>query len=103
MVNSQLALWLFQKFGLSLAAAGTLFFCLGPLSAGSRLAAPKLPKRIGLANTMVFTHIPASLCLFAAAFSTNVWVAGSAAGTRIGLVHGCACPKRICHVSSPAA
>lgn len=74
-VNSQLALWLFHKFGISLAAAGMLFFCSGPLGAGWQLAAPKLSKRIGLVDTMVFTHIPANLCLIAAAISTNVWVA----------------------------
>ena len=74
-VNSLLALWLFQKFGLSLAAAGVFFFASSLLGAVSQLAAPKLAKRIGLVNTMVFTHIPASICLIAAAFSSNVWVA----------------------------
>ena len=74
-VNSLLALWLFQKFGLSLAAAGVFFFASSLLGAFSQLAAPKLAKRIGLVNTMVLTHIPASMCLIAAAFSSNVWVA----------------------------
>ena len=74
-VNSLLALWLFQKFGLSLAAAGVFFFCSSLLGAVSQLAAPRLAKRIGLLNTMVFTHIPASLCLIAAAFVDNVHVA----------------------------
>lgn len=73
-MNSLVALRLFQKFGLSL-AAGMLFFCSGPLGAGPQLAAPKLSKRIGLVNTMVLTHIPASLCLSAPAFSTYVCVA----------------------------
>ncbi len=76
-VNSLLALWLFQRFGLSLAAAGAFFFGSGLLGATSQLAAPNLAKRIGLVNTMVFTHIPASLCLIAAAFSTDVrWALG---------------------------
>lgn len=74
-VNSLLALWLFQRFGLSLSAAGAFFFGSGLLGAASQLAAPKLAKRFGLVNTMVFTHIPASLCLIAAAFATNVWLA----------------------------
>jgi MFS family permease len=34
-----------------------------------------LARRIGLVNTMVFTHIPASLCLIAAAFTSNAWLA----------------------------
>ena len=73
-VNSLLALWLFQRFGLSLSAAGAFFFGSGLLGAASQLAAPKLAKRFGLVNTMVFTHIPASLCLIAAAFATDVWL-----------------------------
>lgn len=74
-VNSLLALWLFQRFGLSLTAAGAFFFASGLLGAASQLAAPRLAKRVGLVNTMVFTHIPASMCLIAAAFATNVGVA----------------------------
>ena len=74
-VNSLLALWLFERFGLSLAAAGAFFFWTGLLSAGSQLAAPLLARRIGLVNTMVFTHIPASLCLIAAAFASSLEMA----------------------------
>jgi len=72
MVQSLLALWLFQKFGLSLAAAGAFFFWSGLLSALSQLAAPWLAARIGLLRTMVFTHLPASLALIAAAFVTRL-------------------------------
>ena len=66
-VNALLAWWLLQRFGLSLAATGSFFFCTSLLGAVSQLAAPALAQRIGLVNTMVFTHIPASLCLMAAA------------------------------------
>lgn len=71
-VNSLLALWLFERFDLSLSAAGAFFFWAGLLTAISQLAAPHLAKRIGLLNTMVFTHIPASLCLIAAAFAPSL-------------------------------
>lgn len=71
-VNSLLALWLFQRFDLSLAVAGAFFFWAGLLTAVSQLAAPRLAKRVGLLNTMVFTHIPANLCLIAAAFATGL-------------------------------
>lgn len=74
-VSSLMALWLVQKFGLSLAAAGLFFFCSNMLAAVSQLAAPKLAQRIGLVNTMVWTHIPANMCLIAAAFSSNVYLA----------------------------
>ncbi|MDD5297102.1 MAG: MFS transporter [Rhodocyclaceae bacterium] len=67
-VNSLLALWLFRRFDLSLGAAGAFFFWAGLLTAASQLIAPLLARRIGLVNTMVFTHIPASLCLIGAAF-----------------------------------
>ncbi|TCG01466.1 MFS transporter, partial [Paraburkholderia steynii] len=72
LVNSLLTLWLIQRFGLSLGAAGQFFFWAGLLSAGSQLAAAPLSRRIGLLNTMVFTHIPSSVCLIAAAFSPSL-------------------------------
>lgn len=71
-VNSLLALWLMQRFGLSPGAAGQFFFWSGLLSAGSLLVAVPLARRFGLLNTMVFTHIPSSLCLIAAAFSPSL-------------------------------
>lgn len=74
-LNSLLALWLFQRFGLGLAEAGVFFFCTGLLAAVSQLAAPALAGRIGLINTMVFTHIPSSLFLILAAFASSLEVA----------------------------
>jgi MFS family permease len=73
--NSLLTLWLFERFGLSLGQAGTFFFCAGLLSAASQLAAPVIARRIGLLNTMVFTHIPANVCLIFAAIAPNLEVA----------------------------
>jgi len=72
LVNALLALWLFQRFGLSLAAAGRFFFCAGLLTTASQLLAPALARRVGLVNTMVFTHIPGSLFLIAAAFAPTL-------------------------------
>jgi MFS family permease len=60
-VQSLLALWLFLRFDLSVAAAGTIFFWSGILAAVSYLAAPAIARRIGLINTMVFTHLPANI------------------------------------------
>ncbi len=67
-VQSLLALWLFDRFGLSLAAAASFFFWSGVLTAFSYLVAVRIAGRIGLVNTMVFTHIPSSLCIIAVAF-----------------------------------
>ncbi|HMA69956.1 MAG TPA: MFS transporter [Xanthobacteraceae bacterium] len=74
-VQSLLALWLFEKFDLSLAAASVFFFWSGVLSAFSYPVAARIAGRIGLINTMVFTHIPSSVCLIAAAFSSNLTLA----------------------------
>jgi MFS family permease len=71
-VQSLLALWLFERFELSLAAASLFFFWSGVLSAFSYPVAAWLANRVGLINTMVFTHIPSSICLIAAAFSSDL-------------------------------
>jgi MFS family permease len=74
-VQSLLALWLFQHFGLSLVAAGSIFFWAGVFTSLSYLAAVRLSRRIGLVNTMVFTHLPANLCMIALPFAPNLAVA----------------------------
>ena len=71
-VQSLLALWLFERFEMSLAAASLFFFWTGVLSAFSFPVAAWIGSRIGLINTMVFTHIPSSLCLMAAAFASSL-------------------------------
>jgi MFS family permease len=73
--QSLLVLWLFQRFDLSLSAAGLFFFWSSTLSAFSYPVAARLAKRVGLVNTMVFTHIPSSLFLIAAAFASNLYMA----------------------------
>jgi MFS family permease len=74
-VQSLLALWLFEAYDLSLAAASLFFFWASVFTAFSYLVAVRLSRKIGLINTMVFTHIPSSLCLIAAAFAPNLVVA----------------------------
>lgn len=71
-VQSLLALWLFEKFGLSLAEAGIFFFWSGVLSAFSFPVAARLSRRVGLINTMVFTHIPSSIALMLAALAPTL-------------------------------
>jgi MFS family permease len=71
-VQSLLALWLFNKFALSLSAAGLFFFWSGVFAAFSFPVAAWLSRRIGLVNTMVFTHIPSSLCLILAAIAPSL-------------------------------
>jgi MFS family permease len=71
-VQSLVALWLFNKFGLSLSAAGLFFFWSGVFAAFSFPVAAWLSRRIGLVNTMVYTHIPSSLCLILAAVAPSL-------------------------------
>jgi len=74
-VQSMLALWLFEKFQLSTAVAGTIFFWTGVFSAFSYLVAVRIANRIGLVNTMVFTHLPSNLLLLFMPFVPNLaWV-----------------------------
>jgi MFS family permease len=74
-VNALMSLWLLERFGLSLAQAGVFFFWTGLLSAASQLAAPLVAQRIGLLNTMVFTHLPANVCLVLAALAPSLPIA----------------------------
>jgi MFS family permease len=76
-VQSLVALWLFRKFDMSLQAVGIFFFWSGILAAFSLPVAAWLAKRIGLINTMVFTHIPSSIFLIIAALVPNrEWALG---------------------------
>ena len=74
-VQSLLVLWLFERFELSLAAASVFFLWSNLLSALSFPVAAWLSARIGLVNTMVYTHIPASLCMILVAFAPNLTLA----------------------------
>jgi MFS family permease len=74
-VQSLLAVWLFERFHISLATASVFFFWSSVLSAFSYPLAVRIAGRFGLVNTMVFTHIPANLVLIVAALSPNFTVA----------------------------
>ncbi len=69
------AYWFYTRFGLELESLAAVFFLSRVLAAVSLWVAAKLANRIGLINTMVFTHIPASLFLVAAAFAPTAWLA----------------------------
>ncbi len=71
-VQSLLALWLFNRFHLSVATAGTIFFWTGVFSAFSYLVAEWISRRIGLIKTMVFSHLPSNVFLVLVAFMPNL-------------------------------
>ncbi len=74
-LRSLLVLWLFQRFDMALATAGVVFFWIGLASAVAYPVSARLARRIGLINTMVFTHLPSNLLLMLVPFMPNVWLA----------------------------
>jgi MFS family permease len=63
LLQGMLVWWFHLRFGASLAALGAVFFATNVLGAVSALLAVRIAARIGLVNTMVFTHIPANVLL----------------------------------------
>ena len=62
-VQSMVAYWFYVRFGVSAGVIGSIFFGANLLAGVSALLAGRLAKKIGLINTMVFTHIPSNLLL----------------------------------------
>jgi MFS family permease len=84
-VQSLLALWLFQRFGLAVETAAAVFFLANILAGFSQLVSSWLAARIGLINTMVFTHLPANIFLILAAFMPSAPLAVSLLLLRMAL------------------
>jgi MFS family permease len=81
-----LSYYFFERFAVSAAWIGGLFFAARVLNAFSHLGAAWLAARIGLVNTMVFTHIPSSVLLASVAFAPSFGVAAVLFLLREGLV-----------------
>jgi MFS family permease len=75
LTDALVAYWFFRRFGIAEESLGLLFFTVHLLNAVSHLGAAWLARRIGLVKTMVFTHLPSSLFLVAAAFAPSLKVA----------------------------
>jgi MFS family permease len=73
--DALVAYWFFRRFGIDEKQLGILFFVVHLLNAASHLGAAWLSRRIGLVNTMVFTHLPSSIFLIAAAFAPSPQIA----------------------------
>jgi MFS family permease len=63
------------RFGVGIEVVGPLFFGARVANAISHLGAAWLARRIGLVNTMVFTHLPSSLLLVTVGFAPTFPVA----------------------------
>jgi MFS family permease len=74
-IQSFIAYWFHAKFGLSIEALGVVFFTVAILQAASFWVAVRLAHRIGLLNTMVFTHLPSNVLLVAIPLAPSAVVA----------------------------
>ena len=74
-IQSIVSLWFFTKFGADLTLLSYIFSIAGVLTAISFLASAKIADRIGLINTMIFTHIPSNILLILVAFSPTLPIA----------------------------
>jgi MFS family permease len=61
--QSLMAYWFSLQFGVSPAGLGAIFFAANLLAAVSSLSAARIAARIGLIETMVFTHLPSNVLL----------------------------------------
>jgi MFS family permease len=61
--QSLMAEWFHLRFGAEPAVLGAIFFAANILAAVSSLSAARIAARIGLINTMVFTHLPSNVLL----------------------------------------
>ena len=71
-IQSVVSLWFFTKFGADLVTLSYIFSVAGLLTAFSFIAAARIADRIGLINTMVFTHIPSNILLILVGFAPSL-------------------------------
>ena len=74
-IQSVISLWFFTRFGADLAALSYIFSAANAITALSYIAAAKIADRIGLVNTMVFTHLPSNILLILVAFAPSLQLA----------------------------
>src|SRR3990172_3590808 len=67
-VQAMIAYWFHVKFGVDSGIIGSIFFGANILAGISAFLAVRLANRIGLLNTMVFTHIPSNVLLILVPF-----------------------------------
>jgi predicted MFS family arabinose efflux permease len=74
-VQAYIAYWLGVRYGAPTSVVGVVFAAVGLLQAASFLAAPVIANRVGLLQTMVFTHLPSNLLLAAVPLAPSLPVA----------------------------
>jgi len=84
-IQSIVSFWFYTKFGADLSSLSYIFAVAGVLTAISYLASSKIASKIGLVNTMVFTHIPSNVLLILLAFAPSLSIAVSLFFARMSL------------------
>ena len=74
-LQSLIAYWFYSRFGMDLTALGWTFFGAQILSGLSLLLAARLAQRLGLVNTMVFSHLISNVLLIGIALAPTAWLA----------------------------
>jgi len=77
LTTALLAYFFYERFGVGIEVVSLLFFAARIANALSHIAAAWLARRIGLVNTMVFTHIPSSVLLLTVPFMPSFPVAAA--------------------------
>ncbi len=76
-IQSIVSFWFYTRFGADLSSLSYIFAIAGVLTALSYMASTKIASKIGLVNTMVFTHIPSNVLLILLAFAPSLSIAVS--------------------------
>jgi MFS family permease len=84
-IQSIVSFWFYTKFGADLSSLSYIFAVAGVLTAISYIASSKIASKIGLVNTMVFTHIPSNVLLILLAFAPSLSIAVSLFFARMSL------------------
>jgi len=72
-VQSIVALWFHMRYGIGVGVIGAIFFGCNVLAGISALLAVRIAKKIGLINTMVFTHLPSNVLLMLIPLMPNLY------------------------------
>ena len=76
-IQSIVSLWFYARFGADLSTISYILSISGVVTAFSFMAAARIADRIGLINTMVFTHLPANVLIILVAFAPTLPIAQS--------------------------
>ena len=70
--HSLVAYWFFERFGLGMDVIGAIFSASSLLAAASYMLAARISERIGLINTMVYSHLPANIMMALVPYMPNL-------------------------------